>query len=71
MYICVCHAVTETAIRQAVRKGAHNLQDLGFQTGAGTQCGSCVRLAREIIAGELEQQGCPPSSVKLRIVATG
>lgn len=70
MYICVCHAVTETTIRQAVRKGAHNLQDISFQTGAGTQCGSCVRQAREIIAGELEQHGCTPSPVQLRMVAT-
>ena len=71
MYICVCHAVTESAIRDAVSAGARNIQDLGFQTGAGTQCGSCVPQARAIISTELQKQGSSVSSAKLRIVSVG
>lgn len=71
MYICVCHAVTETAIRAAVSAGARNIQELGFQTGAGTQCGSCVPQARAIISAKLQERGSSVSSAKLRIVSVG
>ena len=49
MYICICHAVTDSAIRKAVSKGVSSFRDLSFETGCGTQCGSCVKLAREMM----------------------
>lgn len=69
MYICLCHAVTDRDLREAVRDGARNIQDLSYRTGCGTQCGSCVQQTREILDGELAAIGAAPSAVELKIVS--
>ena len=71
MYICVCHAVSDSAIRAAVRNGATNFRELSFQTGCGTQCGSCVKQAREIMDQTLEEQGQTPSGASLELAFSG
>ena len=68
MYICICQAVTDTAIRRAVDEGVTTLPELGLRTGAGTQCGTCVPKAREILDEALAERNAPPSAVNLRIV---
>jgi bacterioferritin-associated ferredoxin len=70
MYICVCHAVTDSAIRQAVNEGANTFRDLSFRTGCGSQCGSCVQIAREVMDEALSVSGAPKSVVSLRVVAS-
>lgn len=72
MYICICNAVTESTIRQAVRDGARNIFDLIGRTGCSTQCGRCSDLATEILDDELAAIGAsaavrPP--VRLRVVS--
>ena len=49
MYVCLCHAVTDHAIRGAVERGVSTFRELSFNTGCGTQCGSCVQTARKIL----------------------
>lgn len=49
MYVCICQAVTDTAIRKAVAAGATSLSDLSFRTGCATQCGSCREAALELL----------------------
>lgn len=71
MYICICHAVSDSAIRTAVEDGVDNFRDLSFRTGCGTQCGSCVPQAREIMDQTLEEQGRHRSRVNLEIARTG
>jgi bacterioferritin-associated ferredoxin len=68
MYICICHAVTDTVIRAAVDDGVTSLSDLGFKTGCGTQCGSCVPKAREIIREALKDRDGSTVEVNLRMV---
>ena len=70
MYICICHAVTDSAIREAVDRGVGNFRDLSFETGCGTQCGSCVKLAREVLDDELARTGAPKSPVKLQLIGS-
>jgi bacterioferritin-associated ferredoxin len=72
MYVCICKAVTDSAIRQAVREGARSLRDLSAKTGCSTQCGRCSDLATEILEDELATMGAsagarPP--VRLRVVS--
>jgi bacterioferritin-associated ferredoxin len=74
MYICICNAVTESSIRQAVRDGARNIFDLIGRTGCSTQCGRCSDLATEVLQDELAAIGAaagtaarPP--VRLRVVS--
>ena len=49
MYICVCRAVTEGQIREAVKGGARTLQDLRRQLGVTSECGRCASYARDCL----------------------
>jgi len=70
MYVCICKAVTDSAIRQAVQAGARSLRDLSARTGCSTQCGRCVHVAREVMDTALAEIGSPKSPVELEIVAS-
>lgn len=50
MYVCVCNAVTDRAIREAAAEGVASLEELTRRTGCGDCCGSCVEVARQILA---------------------
>jgi NifU-like protein len=48
--ICTCFGVSEEKIENAIqRDAAHTLEDVGRLTNAGTGCGSCQMLIRELI----------------------
>ncbi len=49
MYICVCAAVTDRAIRAAVAEGANSLDDLRIDLGVAMNCGSCAHAAEHVI----------------------
>jgi len=53
MYVCLCHGINESTLRDAVQKGSRTLRELSFQTGCGTQCGSCVPQVRELLSETL------------------
>ena len=50
MYVCICNAVTDHAIREAAESGVRTLAELTQRTGCGDCCGNCVDLAAEILA---------------------
>ena len=70
MYVCICNAVTDSAIRAAVSEGARSLRDLSAQTGCSTQCGRCVQVAREVMDAALQDIGVSGSAVDLEIVSS-
>ena len=49
MYVCVCHAVTDSDIKNAVDNGARTMRDLGQDLRVGTNCGRCANYARELL----------------------
>lgn len=49
MIVCMCHQVNSQQIREALEKGATNLDDLSAQTGLGTGCGLCVDYTEHMI----------------------
>ncbi|MDP5039947.1 MAG: bacterioferritin-associated ferredoxin, partial [Paraglaciecola sp.] len=50
MYVCLCHGITDKAIKQAVREnGIGNMRQLKLHLGVGSQCGRCVEMAQSII----------------------
>ena len=49
MYICVCHAVTDTHIREAVEAGAKTLRDLRRTLGVTSECGRCASCAHDCL----------------------
>jgi bacterioferritin-associated ferredoxin len=63
MYVCLCHAVTEGEILDAVVCGAHSEQEVADVTHAGTGCGSCLQRVGELI------DGATPYGCRLRLLA--
>ncbi|OON35485.1 bacterioferritin [Izhakiella australiensis] len=59
MYVCLCNAVSDKTIRDAVRRyQPTSIQHLRQLVPVGKQCGKCIRAAREIMHEEL--QNLPP-----------
>lgn len=52
MYVCICSAVTDSEIREAVRGGACTLRDLKRELGVAGSCGRCAPCARELLQEE-------------------
>lgn len=50
MYVCVCNAVTDRQIRQAIESGARSMRDLRQQLGVCSDCGKCGPCARELLS---------------------
>lgn len=51
MYICICNAITERQVKEAVSQGATHLADLQGQLGVATCCGACADTAIEYLPG--------------------
>ena len=49
MYVCVCNAVTERHIHQAVKEGATTVKHLKDSLGVGRECARCVGCAKACI----------------------
>lgn len=58
MYVCVCKAVTEHQVRQAVNNGAQSLKDLRRELGVSSDCGQCAACARQCLAEMNGQSKC-------------
>jgi bacterioferritin-associated ferredoxin len=41
VYVCICHAVTDTDVRDAVARGDRTADEVALTTGASTGCGTC------------------------------
>ena len=53
MYVCVCNAVTERDIFNAVAEGCASLRQLREQLGVGAHCGRCTGCARDMLKNSL------------------
>ena len=51
MFICVCNAITERQVQEAVASGAGTLSDLEAQLGVGGCCGCCRDTATDYLPG--------------------
>lgn len=50
MYVCLCNAITDTDIKQAVMQdGVGNVRDLKAKMSIANQCGKCTQLTQMII----------------------
>lgn len=59
MYICVCKAVTDKAIRQQVAQGLCSMRELKQCLGVGSQCGKCTSAAQDLLNRSLSSQMIP------------
>ncbi|RVU41265.1 (2Fe-2S)-binding protein [Rheinheimera riviphila] len=63
MYICVCKAVTDKAIRNLVADGACSMRELKQCLGVGSQCGKCTPAAQDLLNRSLTEQMRIPCNV--------
>lgn len=54
MYVCVCNAISDKAIKAAVANGARTLADLQSQLGVATSCGCCASCAESYLEAQAE-----------------
>lgn len=54
MYICVCQAVTDRQIREAVCQGACSMRELRNHLGVASECGRCARCAHSLLKETLD-----------------
>jgi bacterioferritin-associated ferredoxin len=64
MYVCVCNAVTERHIDEAVGEGASTLRELRERLGVAGECGRCATCARDCLRAALagQAQATPPAT---------
>lgn len=56
MYICICNAVTEKAVRECAGNGACSLEQLAAELGVGAGCGRCRDCAHAVLR-DLQDEG--------------
>ena len=56
MFVCLCKAVSDKAIKQQIANGVCTMRELKTNLGVGSQCGKCVCQASAILHNELVKQ---------------
>lgn len=49
MYLCICKAVSDQQIRQAVEQGVRTMGEVSIRFGVGVECGKCIDSIREFL----------------------
>ena len=49
MYICVCHAISDKSVNQALQTGVCSLGDLRRSLGCTSSCGKCTHYLNSLI----------------------
>ncbi len=61
MIVCHCKAVSERAIRRAIRSGASCPLRVGQTCGAGSVCGGCRPVVEDLLADEQSSREAFPA----------
>ncbi len=62
MIVCVCKGVNEREIRDRIHSGCSTEESIARQCGAGTDCGSCLPLLRDLLRGRSSHHSGPAAS---------
>ena len=54
MIVCVCHNVSDKAIRRALNEGAKSMEDIRQQLNVGSCCGKCNEFATTLVRAHAE-----------------
>ncbi|MDF1822107.1 MAG: nitrate reductase [Alcanivoracaceae bacterium] len=55
--VCSCHRVRQDTLCKAIASGAGDVEKIGAQTRAGTNCGSCIPEIRSLLREHKDQEG--------------
>ena len=59
MLVCHCHRVNDARIDQVLGAGADGVRGVVRATRAGTGCGGCIPMLRELCASRAAVTPCP------------
>lgn len=68
MYVCVCRAVTDEAVRAAIEAGAQSVDAVTGACCAGEDCGSCHGMIEDLIEERWGKGSVRPSLRRLPVV---
>jgi bacterioferritin-associated ferredoxin len=57
MIVCLCKAVSDRAVRDAIARGAGTLDEVALASGAGRDCGGCHGVLEEMLKGQPADHG--------------
>lgn len=69
MYICICNAVKESAIEQAVATGTRCFDEFSKRTGCSQVCGTCKCDAQALFSEALAAQRRPTRKFEVQVAA--
>ena len=55
MFVCVCNAITDESIDNAIMNGATNARQVMDMIGCRAQCGCCMRSVQGIMREKMDQ----------------
>ena len=55
MFVCLCNAITDHQIQDAVDRGVHEVSQLEELWGVGAGCGTCRDYAQQLIDSRLAE----------------
>ncbi|MGR5221775.1 (2Fe-2S)-binding protein [Vibrio parahaemolyticus] len=51
MFVCLCHGISDKKLRKlAIEEGISDMRAIRRCTALGSQCGKCVKQAKEILS---------------------
>lgn len=57
MYVCLCHGISDKKIKKlAIDEGITDIRGIKKCTALGSQCGKCVKQAKQILAETVHLQ---------------
>lgn len=56
MFVCLCHAVTDKEITQAIDSGVQTVADLMDELKVATQCGGCLSEVTRLVSSQQPQR---------------
>ena len=69
MIVCICHNISDNAIRQALEQGAGSMQEIRAQLGVGSCCGKCNSFAKTLVRAHLEESGTQITELRRAVAA--
>jgi bacterioferritin-associated ferredoxin len=67
MYVCLCRAVTDSQIKDAIDQGVNSYTALRNKLGVAQQCGKCACEVKEILATHTTQHTEPSDALDVSV----
>ena len=67
MIVCHCRGLSDRAIKEVIRRGAHSPREVALACHAGRSCGGCIPAVRELIKNETSR--CSADRAELPVAA--